>query len=627
MTEYCNEKDDDCDGLVDELLSEDPDSPAQDTVLFYTDADGDGFGVLGSEANSYACPNSIEELGSLIADNNEDCDDDNAEINPDADEICDEEVDRNCDGKMTLGAVDPKTWYVDSDKDGFGDANVSFEACTAPLGFIEDNTDCNDLDDDANPDADELCDGKLTKCGSEKELVEDTVTGKVLPYDEWDDDGDGFVECDLSVNLLYWESSQVAVDISTNAVSGLLGGKDCDDTRDFVYPSAPETCNGQHDDCEEQLRLGGIPDDEGDLDNDGFIACERTEPLPLNEEGEPDWFGTDPSVYLELIDGGYYPIGGDCRLDDEFTYPGAAYLTSETDCLRDAAGVGGVGDPDGYSDCVFTQCDYGVFLTANVGPDFVLIEGDDLIDPLGRYTIPHAFYIMTTEVTQAMYQEITGTNPSYYVGNNHPVNRVSWYDAVAYANALSEDQGIEMCYTCTDTNNVQPCVESVDFSDYYECEGYTLPNEHEWELAARSGTTKDFWTGEGDDLGGNYSANSCDARVTIQDGVNNPLLSEYAWFCGNTGFRVKAVGTRLPNGFGLYDMHGNVREWNSDRFGCSFPYTNAYTCVQSGSSRVIRGGAFDDHDPSGLRASDRDDPRSEYHLLHDLGFRLRRRAP
>ena len=123
LTEYCNDKDDDCDGLVDELLSEDPETPAQDTVLFYTDADGDGFGVLGSVADAYACPNSIEELGSLIADNNDDCDDENAEIHPDADEVCDESVDMDCDGDMTLGAVDPKTWYVDSDKDDYGDAN------------------------------------------------------------------------------------------------------------------------------------------------------------------------------------------------------------------------------------------------------------------------------------------------------------------------------------------------------------------------------------------------------------------------------------------------------------------------------------------------------------------------
>ena len=56
LTEYCNDKDDDCDGLVDELLSEDPDSPAQDTILFYQDLDGDGFGSLGSEAESLACP-------------------------------------------------------------------------------------------------------------------------------------------------------------------------------------------------------------------------------------------------------------------------------------------------------------------------------------------------------------------------------------------------------------------------------------------------------------------------------------------------------------------------------------------------------------------------------------------
>ena len=108
-----------------------------------------------------------------------------------------------------------------------------------------DEIDCEDSeqlasDDQVGDDIDENCDG----------------------HDGIDSDGDGFAS------------------ISS-------GGDDCDDFRDFVYPNAPETCNGQYDNCDDRdddVENGGIPLDEGDVDNDGFIACERTEPLPLNEE-------------------------------------------------------------------------------------------------------------------------------------------------------------------------------------------------------------------------------------------------------------------------------------------------------------------------------------------------------
>ena len=110
---------------------------------------------------------------------------------------------------------------------------------------------------------------------------------------------------------------------------------------------------------------------------------------------------------------------------------------------------------------------------------------------------------------------------------------------------------------------------------------FSLPTEAEWELSARSGTTSEIWTGEGSQLGGTYSSHSPgngvdDTSVTVQDGISNPPLSDYAWFAGNQNDPVytattKPAGLKVPNGFGLYDMYGNVEEWTADSETCDFP--------------------------------------------------------
>ncbi len=143
-TELCNGEDDDCDGLIDD---EDPD--AEDAVVWNIDHDGDGYGS--ADYIKFAC-----EQPSGWTDDDSDCDDLDAAVNPDADEVCND-ADDDCDGLTDdedddVDVSDAATWYQDADGDGYGADDKSVQACQQPKGWVETGGDCDDQDAEANPD-------------------------------------------------------------------------------------------------------------------------------------------------------------------------------------------------------------------------------------------------------------------------------------------------------------------------------------------------------------------------------------------------------------------------------------------------------------------------------------------
>jgi formylglycine-generating enzyme required for sulfatase activity len=159
------------------------------------------------------------------------------------------------------------------------------------------------------------------------------------------------------------------------------------------------------------------------------------------------------------------------------------------------------------------------------------------------------FYMMTTEVTQAMWQELMGSNPSHFWGYDSPVDQVSWEDAQEFMQKLNKrDPG----------------------------KNYRLPSEAELEYACRCGTSNEYYTGD-----------------------NESDLVRAGWYSGNSDSRTHPVGQKLPNAWGLYDMHGNVWEWCEDWYHKSYegvPTDGQAWISPEGSFRVLRGGSwYDDH--------------------------------
>lgn len=167
-TEICNGIDDDCDGMIDEGLA---------TSTFYFDYDQDGYGFTATSTIVCAAPSGYVATSS-------DCNDDNSLINPGKNEICDS-LDNDCDGIIdeNCNATATSTYYLDADRDGYGNATGSVVATSAPSGYVLNNKDCNDNNADIHPGAKELCDGIDNNCSGK--VDENCSNNYIYPCRNW----------------------------------------------------------------------------------------------------------------------------------------------------------------------------------------------------------------------------------------------------------------------------------------------------------------------------------------------------------------------------------------------------------------------------------------------------------
>ncbi len=185
-----------------------------------------------------------------------------------------------------------------------------------------------------------------------------------------------------------------------------------------------------------------------------------------------------------------------------------------------------------------------------------------------KVTLTHPFLIQQKETSQADWVALGLKNPStapIKPGNSGdclepacPVGNVTWFEAAGFANLLSQKEGLKPCYVlegCTgQLGEGMACTKiGTTAPSYYECEGYRLPGEAEWEYAARAGTTTAFYTGP-------ITAFPTNALACNSD----PALIAAAWYCANSGTVTHPGGLRQKNQWGLYDMLGNCVEWTND---------------------------------------------------------------
>jgi len=277
--------------------------------------------------------------------------------------------------------------------------------------------------------------------------------------------------------------------------------------------------------------------DGSDNDGDGLFDCD-----------DPDCSGAPDCLDADDDD------SGDSD-DDDATVPcPEAVSVQGIDLVGFCAGSFEMGCTAGQSDC----------------------EPDE--SPAHSVSLSQDFWLGATEVTQAQWQGLIGNNPSNNTacGASCPVEQVNWFEAASLANAVSAAEGLPECYTlsdCTGTAGtglecLTVTVTSASGSPY-DCQGYRLPTEAEWEYAARAGG---------------------DLRYAGSDN-----LEDVGWHEGNSGSASQPVAGKASNKAGLWDMSGNVWEWTWDWYDASY-----YTADEqidpfgpgSTEMRSYRGGAW-----------------------------------
>jgi hypothetical protein len=347
--EVCDERDNDCDGDVDEGVLE----------TFFQDADGDGYGS--PFVSIEAC-----EAAVGFADNTGDCNDLDASVNPDGQEICDT-VDNDCDGVVDEpDASDASTWYADHDGDGWGATGDTTLSCSAPVGYVLHDGDCDDANPSFHPGAleadctdasDYNCDGSVgfedadadgyaacEDCDDTQAAVNEAATEVC---DGIDNDCDGTADEDDAADAVTWYGDSdgdghggttFQVIACTAPVGYVSTSDDCDDLDASSYPGASESCDTADNDCDGQVDEGVELTFYADADGDGY-----------GDSGQPTQSCTQPP--------GYSANGDDCNDDEPSARPGGLEVCDglDNDCngtvdddALDADTWYPDGDGDGY---------------------------------------------------------------------------------------------------------------------------------------------------------------------------------------------------------------------------------------------------------------------------------------
>jgi hypothetical protein len=338
-----------------------------------------------------------------------DCDDDNAAVYPNAEELCDG-LDNDCDSAVDEGVG--STFYADADGDGFGDSAAEVLACEETAGIVADNTDCDDGNANRYPGAPEVCDEVDNNCN-------DVVDEDALTTYFRDVDGDGFGTTENSVEACEAPTGFVTDDT------------DCDDADAANFPGNDEVCDGQDNDCD-----GGVDNDAVDFgafwvdqDGDGFgdaeaesvAACEAPSGSVDNNsdcDDTNDAIHPDADEICDEVDNNCDAVVDDVDTDGD-SYFDRACLGGD-DCDDDNAAVN-PGETDSWYDGVDTDCD----------------GGDDYDADADGY-VPDAYVGLST-----LYVEGSGALPGGDCKDSdaayNPGETETWYDGIDIDCALDDD--------------------------------------------------------------------------------------------------------------------------------------------------------------------------------------------
>lgn len=298
-----------------------------------------------------------------------------------------------------------------------------------------------------------------------------------------------------------------------------------------------------------------------------------------------------------------------------FTACGADAQESETDNtgkveITDVTGL--TGEEKNFEDTMTTPPENFVLISGGIfemgSPDTEAWRSEDETQHIVTVS---DFYMSMYEVTQAEYTEVIGSNPSSFSGDMLPVETVSWLDAIRYCNARSELEGLQPAYS----------IEGQTVTWNRSADGYRLPTEAEWEYACRAGTTTPFHTEN------SISAEEANYYGHYPYEIENNYFSQSNLDTKPGEYRQTTVDVSSfsPNGWGLYNMHGNVGEWVWDYYGAySAKEQNNPTGPETGTLRIYRGGGWNDFAKnmrSAYRAAMAEDKSS-----FNIGIRLVRNA-